>query len=353
MNNQSLYPLPEHPGGAPWPTEAWPTGQPGSQVDLDRLDALLDYAFADTPPDDLAETHALLVIQHGKKVLERYWNGHGPDETYKSWSMAKSITHALIGILVREGMIDIHGPADVPEWRGAGDPRGAITLDQLLRMSSGLRFVEEYVEGNPSDVREMLYFSGRPDTAAFAASFPLEHEPGSFWSYSSGTTNIVAGIAKRALDTDQEGFEAFMRAELFEPIGMGGGMTTPNPWFDDAGTFIGSSFCFASARDFARFGTLYLRDGVWDGRRILPEGWVDYARTPTPQPDDHVGLRYGAHWWLGIAGPNSFSANGYQGQFTVLEPELDLVLVRHGDTIGEEKTEALKGWIAQVVDCFR
>lgn len=349
MTGLEHFPLPEHPDGTDWPTEAWPEGDPGAHVDRKRLDVLLDYAFAEEPPEDIAETHALLVVQNGKLVTERYWKDHGPDQTFKSWSMAKSITHALIGILVREGMIDIHGPADVLEWKEPGDPRGAITLDQLLRMSSGLRFVEEYVEGIPSDVREMLYGSGRPDTAAFAASFPLEHEPGSFWSYSSGTTNIVARIAKRALDTDQEGFEAFMREELFEPIGM----TSPNPWFDDAGTFIGSSFCFASARDFARFGTLYLRDGVWDGRRILPEGWVDYVRTPTPQPETHDGLGYGAHWWRGIAGPKSFSANGYQGQFTVLEPELDLVLVRHGDTIGDEETEALKAWIAEVVDCFR
>lgn len=349
MKDPILFPLPDHPDGVAWPTQTWPTGDLGPHVDQAKLNALLEHAFSDTAPADIAETHALLVVQGGRKVLERYWKTRGPDETYKSWSMAKSITHALVGILVREGMIDIQAPADVPEWQGAGDPRKDITLDQLLHMSSGLRFVEEYVEGHPSDVREMLYFSGRPDTAAFAASFPLEHEPGSFWSYSSGTTNIVAAIAKRALDTDQEGFEAFMRTELFEPIGM----TTPNPWFDDAGTFIGSSFCFASAQDFARFGTLYLRDGVWDGRRILPEGWVDYARTPTPQPETHDGLGYGAHWWTGMAGPKSFSANGYQGQFTVLEPELDLVLVRHGDTIGDEETEALKTWIAEVVDCFR
>lgn len=348
MSSQ-LYQLPPHPEGTPWPTQAWPQGTPGANVDTARLDKLMAHAFADEAPEDLAETQALLIVQKGEMVLERYWTDHGPEQTFKSWSMGKSITHALIGILVRDGKIDIHAPADVPEWQGEGDPRGAITLDQLLHMSSGLRFVEEYVEGIPSDVREMLYFSGRPDTAAFAASFPPEHEPGSFWSYSSGTTNIICGIIRRVLGTDAKGFEAFMKKELFAPIGM----TTPNPWFDDAGTFIGSSFCFASARDFARFGTLYMRDGVWDGRRILPEGWVDYARTPTPQPETHEGLGYGAHWWLGLGGPNSFSANGYQGQYTVLEPELDLILVRHGDTIGEEKVAALQAWIGEVVDCFR
>lgn len=199
MTDQTRFPLPPHPDGTDWPTEAWPEGDPGPRVDQKRLNGLLDHAFADAPPEDIAETHALLVVQNGKLVTERYWKDHSPDQTLKSWSMAKSITHALVGILVREGMIDIHGPADVPEWKEPGDPRGAITLDQLLRMSSGLRFVEEYVEGHPSDVREMLFGSGRPDTAAFAASFPLEHEPGSFWSYSSGTTNIVARIAKHAL----------------------------------------------------------------------------------------------------------------------------------------------------------
>ncbi len=349
MTTQNLCPLPPHPENVSWPTRAWPTGEPEGHIDQARLAALLGYAFADTPPEDLAETHALVIVQNGRKILERYWKSHGPKETYRSWSMAKSITHALIGILVRDGKIDIHQPADVPEWKGAGDPRGSITLDQLLRMSSGLQFVEDYVDGDASDVIEMLQGSGRPDTAGFAASFPLAHEPGSYWSYSSGTTNIVARIARRALGTDANGFKTFMRKELFDPIGM----TSPTPWFDDAETFIGSSFCFASARDFARFGTLYLRDGVWDGHRIPPQGWVDYARTPTPQPDDHVGLGYGAHWWLGIAGPKSFSANGYQGQFTVVEPELDLVLVRHGDTIGDEKSESLKAWIAQIVDCFR
>ena len=129
--------------------------------------------------------------------------------------------------------------------------------------------------------------------------------------------------------------------------------TCATPKFDDAGTFIGSSFCFATARDFARFGLLYLRDGVWDGRKLLPEGWVDYARTPTfQQPGAEADGRYGAHWWLDIGGPGSFSANGYDGQFTVCVPDLDLVLVRHGATPLEKK-DALKAWIGEVIGCFR
>jgi CubicO group peptidase (beta-lactamase class C family) len=137
-----------------------------------------------------------------------------------------------------------------------------------------------------------------------------------------------------------------MLARLFEPLGM----TTPVPKFDAAGTFIGSSYCFASARDFARFGLLYLRDGVWDGARLLPEGWVDQARAPHgPQPMEGAG--YGAHWWLGLAGPGSFSANGHEGQYTVVIPRLDMVIVRHGAT-DAAKLQNVKRWIADIADCF-
>jgi len=261
--------------------------------------------------------------------------------------MARSITQALVGILASDGKIDIHAPADVPEWSAPGDPRGAITLDQMLRMVSGLAFVEDYRPDQESDVVEMLFGRGQQDVAHFAADFPLEHPPGAFWAYSSGTTNIISRCAARAANAFGPDFETFMRERLFAPIGM----TTPMPRFDEAGVFIGSSFCFCSARDFARFGLLYLRDGVWDGRRILPEGWVDYARTPTPrQPTEDQG--YGAQWWLGLAGPGSFSAQGYEGQYITIVPDLDLVVVRNGTTPLELKDNP-KAWVARVVDCFR
>ena len=342
-----LVPLPAQPSQTPWPTETWPEGQPGPNVDTSALDGLLDLAFADTPPERLGETHAFLAVQGGQIIRERYWDDYGAANTYPSWSMAKSITQALVGILVARGLIDIQAPADVPEWQGEGDPRAAITLDQLLRMSSGLQFAEDYVDAGVSDVIEMLFGSGKADTAGFAANFPLAHTPDTVWSYASGTSNIVSRSAARALGKSGEAFEAFMRNALFEPIGM----RSPLPKFDEAGTFIGSSFCYATARDFARFGLLYLRDGVWNGRRILPEGWVDYARTPTPTPPDEA-LGYGAHWWLGMCGPDSFSCNGYQGQFTVVVPSLDLVLVRHGNSTIEQG-ERVRDWLGEVADCFR
>jgi CubicO group peptidase (beta-lactamase class C family) len=339
----TLLPLPAQPAQTPWPTTEWPLGLPRA-LDEARFETLLTEAF-DAPADGpLGATHSLVVIQGGRLVFERYGFGGGREKTEPSWSMAKSITHALVGLLVADGKLDIHAPADVPEWRGAGDPRGAITLDQLLRMSSGLAFVEDYVVGRVSDVREMLFFSGKDDVAGYAAGRPLEHAPDTFWSYASGTTNIVARCAARALGGD---FPAFMQSRLFGPLGMG----TVLPKFDAAGTFIGSSYCFASSRDFARFGLLYLRDGVWEGRRLLPPGWVDYARTPTFQQPGVAEGAYGAHWWLDIAGPGSFSANGYAGQFTILVPERDLIVVRNGDTPLEQK-DVLKAWVQGVAGCF-
>ncbi len=339
-----LPPLPSQPADTTWPTEAWPVGDIPRTADRAKLERLVEHAFSQTQTDDLAETHALVVVQHGRLLLERYAQGKTANGTFPSWSMAKSITQALVGMLVKDGRIDIHAPASVPEWRG--DPRGAITLDLLLRMSSGLAFIEEYLADKPSDVIQMIWGEGKDDVAHFAASFALAHEPGKFWSYSSGTSNIVARAAGIAAGVKGADFESFMHERLFDPLGM----RSPIPKFDAAGTFIGSSFCYATAQDFARFGLLYLRDGVWEGRRLLPEGWVDYARTPTWQQPTDSG-RYGAHWWLDIAGPGTFSANGYQGQFTVVDPGRDLVLVRHGETPAD-KSDNVKRWLRDIAECF-
>jgi CubicO group peptidase (beta-lactamase class C family) len=237
--------------------------------------------------------------------------------------MAKSVTHALAGILVRDGRLDIHAPAPVPEWRD--DARCAITVDQLLRMSSGLAFNEDYVDGEASDVITMLMFDGRHDTGAFAAAKPLVHPPGTFWSYSSGTTNIICRMLGEIVGDGPTGMLSFMSDELFEPLGM----RSPTPRFDGAGTFVGSSYLFAMPQDFARFGLLYLRDGVWDGRRILPPGWVDYARTPTHNDGEFA---YGAHWWLRPDHTDWFYASGYDGQRVLLVPEKDAIIVRVGRT---------------------
>lgn len=341
--------LPTQPDGVAWPTKGWPMGTVPDSADKAKLTALLDHAFADVAPDDLDETHALVVVQGGKLITERYWTGFGPEVTCPSWSKAKSITQALVGLLVKDGRLDIYEPAKVLEWlNDEGDSRADITLDQLLRMSSGLAFREDYVDGQASDVIEMLFGKGKDDTAYFAASFPLQYAPGAFWSYSSGTTNIIARCAADAAMAHGADFERFMRERLLDVIGM----TSAQPKFDKAGTFIGSSFCYARPRDFAKFGLLYLRDGVWEDTRILPEGWVDYARTPTWQQEEAQDTPYGAHWWLGMGGEGSFSANGYDGQFTVCIPDLDMVIVRHGKT-DASKGPNVKAWIKAIADCFR
>jgi CubicO group peptidase (beta-lactamase class C family) len=325
------------------PAADWPAGPLPPHVDPARFAARIGDGFG----PDLGETWAVVAIHGGRLVFERYGQGRTADDTCRSWSVAKSVTHALAGLLVLDGKLDIHAPADVPEWKTPGDPRGAITLDQLLRMSSGLKFTEAYVPGEPSDVIEMLFGAGQADTAAFAASFPLAHAPGSFFSYSSGTTNIVSRCLARALGASGLAFEAFMRERLFDPLGM----ASATPRFDAAGTFIGSSFLFAAARDFARFGQLYLQDGVWAGRRLLPEGWVRYARTPTFQQADCIEGPYGAHWWLDLAGPGSFSANGYEGQYIIVAPDRDLVLVRHGVT-PEADQPLVQAWLAELAAVF-
>lgn len=337
----SLIPLPAQPADTPWPTVDWPEGSPLPAPLVARLDA----AFGDEA--SLGPTDALLIIQGGRIRYERYGADKTAGDTFPSWSKAKSITQALVGLAVAEGRLDIHAPAAVPAWKGEDDPRGAITLDHLLRMSSGLEFVEDYVPGSISHVIDMLFGAGQEDVAAYAAALPLLHPPGSQWAYASGTTNIIARILQDALGLNGEAFEAHMRTVLFEPLGM----KSPVPKFDAAGTFIGSSFCFATARDFARFGMLYLRGGVWEGAQLLSAAWVDYARTPTPVPRTEE-LGYGAQWWLGLGGEGSFSANGYEGQYTLLVPDLDLILVRHGRTPLEMK-DNLAAWVRETVEVLR
>ncbi len=345
MEPSPLTPLPAQPANVSWPTRGWPT----AALQDDRpVRAVIDRGFDADAREALGEHQALVVVQGGRLVSERYGQGFGPDVTCRSWSMAKSITQALTGFLVMDGRLDIHAPADVPEWRGAGDPRGAITVDQLLRMASGLKFTEAYLPDQPSDVIPMLFGDGREDTAAFAASFPLARAPDTTFNYSSGTTNIVSRLLAHRLGADGEAFHAFMRERLFDPLGM----TSADPRFDAAGTFIGSSYCFCTPRDFARFGLLYLRGGMWEDRRLLPADWIDHARTPRPpQPGpEEIDGPYGAHWWLELAGPGSFSANGYEGQHLVLCPDRDLIIVRNGVTPGAKT--ALRAWLRSIAEAF-
>ncbi len=339
-------PLPQQPSDVPWPTEAWPTSQLARDVDADRVGQLFAQAFgsADIPPDPATELMlAAVVIHRGHLVTEGYGTTASATETLISWSMAKSVTQALVGLLVLDGLIDLDAPAPVAAW--ANDERSAITIRQLLAMTSGLSFNEDYVDDQVSDVIEMLFGSGRPDVASYAINQPLVAEPGTLYNYSSGTTNIVAKICGDILG-GEAGVRAYLSERLFEPLGM----ASADPRFDDAGTFIGSSFLYCTARDFARFGYLYLRSGAWDGTQLLPDGWVDLARRPLDIPVDE-DFHYGSHWWLWDDTSGAFGCHGYEGQYIIVVPARDLIVVRLGKTPSYDKIGVIQ-WLHDLIACF-
>jgi CubicO group peptidase (beta-lactamase class C family) len=213
-------------------------------------------------------TRAIVIVHGGRIVAERYADGYGSASLFTGWSMTKSVTNALVGILTAQNALDIDADRLRPEWRSPDDPRSAITLHDLLTMSSGLGFDESYA---PSGAATRMLFDSH-DAAAVAADSPLLHDPGTVWSYSSATTNIVSAVVRDAFKSHDE-YIAFPRRALFDRIGMTTAVLEPDP----SGTFVGSSFMYATARDWARFGLLFLRDGTWNVERILPEGWVDYS----------------------------------------------------------------------------
>jgi CubicO group peptidase (beta-lactamase class C family) len=341
-----LVPLPAAPTNHPWPTLTWASAEMQGG-DPDRLDTALDRAFDHNPNRDLALTLALVVVQQGRIVAERYAPTAGATVPLISWSVAKSITHAALGIAYRKGLVDLDATPVAVEWDAPDDPRGAIRFTDLLAMRSGLEFNEDYLDDATSHCLEMLFGSGAVDMAHYAASQALVHPIDEVFNYSSGTTNIISRAIGDAVGGGEESMARFLRDELFDPIGM----TSAAPRFDDVGTWVGSSYLYATARDFARFGELVLRDGVWDGRRILPEGWIDAARVPR-STDDEDGSLYGLHWWMEGDDLGTFSANGYEGQRIVIVPALDLVVVRLGKTPATHG-DAVTRYCREVVDSFR
>ena len=308
-----------------------PTGTIRSKrTDNSKLIAVLDEAFSEPDPKYPRRTRAIVVLHKGRIVAERYAGGISADTPLLGWSMAKSVMNALVGILIKEGRLTLDTPILAEMWRGPSDPRRHITLEQLLHMSSGLEFNESMA--NPlADVSQMIL--RELDMATFAANKSLEVEPSSRWQYSSGTTNILAGFLHRLLGDEE--YHQFPRKALFDRLGMSKAVLEA----DATGTFVGSSYMYATAREWARFGLLYLQDGVWEGERILPEGWIQYTRTAVPADSQAV---YGAHFWLripkeyrgtGSAVPeDAFHAVGHEAQFVTIVPSHDTVIVRFGKT---------------------
>jgi hypothetical protein len=314
----------------------WPEGErvdlvPGEGVDATALEASLDKAFSEPNPAFPRTTRAIVVVHKGRIVAERYAPGFDKDMPLVGWSVTKGALNALIGMRVKDGKLAVADKDLLPEWRKEGDPRRAISLDDLLRMSSGLEFDESY-DDPLSDVTEMLFVAG--DKVKFAADKPLIHPPGTHWRYSSGTSMIVSGVLRDSF-ADEQDYLDYPRERLFAPLGMRTALIEP----DASGTFVGSSLLYASARDYARLGLLYLQDGLWQGARLLPESWLAYTLTPTAHALD---ASYGAHMWLklplseGHGEPpmpgDAFYFLGHDEQIIAVIPSRELVLVRLGLT---------------------
>ncbi len=326
----SAPPLPPQPEGLPWPTTEWPVAPLPKTVDRHAVASALAGTFdRHIGPAGHPDHRAIVAVHQGRIVIETYAPGFGPDNRFQSWSMAKSITNALIGILVREGRLSLDTPPPIEPWRSADDLRQQITLRHLMNMTAGLRD-----DGNAGN---MLFApDARRNAYARAAQVEIESEPGSQWFYSMASSNLLAGLASEMVGDDSTQVMGWVRRELLDPIGA----SNVRLEFDQTGHFIGGAFAWATARDWARLGYLFLRDGTWDGQRILPEGWVDFTRTRAPAANNS---QYGAQFWLTAPAAETqpetlapelegFYMNGSQGQVVLIVPDRDLVVVHLGES---------------------
>ena len=305
-------------------------GQPALKQALDRT-------FAENAAPPYRNTKAVVVVHDGRVIAERYAPGYGIDTQVMGWSATKSVTNALIGILVRQGKLAVEGPAPIAAWSDPRDPRHAIAIDNLLRMNSGLDIGDSLTASFTTafDPSAHMVFGVR-DMAAFAEKAPLQATPGTRWTYTNGNTILLSRIIRDSTGGDAASVLAFARRELFDKLGM----RHVTLEFDATGTPIGSSHMLASARDWARFGLLYLNDGVAGGERLLPPGWVDYSAAPTPGSERYG---YGAGFWTNRGDgegqryriaqglpADAFMARGAYGQYVIVVPSQRLVVARFG-----------------------
>jgi CubicO group peptidase (beta-lactamase class C family) len=262
--------------------------------------------------------YGFMVLHKGLPVAEAYDPQFSKETRFLSWSMAKSFTNALVGVLVKEGRMEVSAPAEIEEWKG--DERNKITLNDLLQMQSGLEWNEDY--GSRSDVNVMLHCKGDMDSFAFGQ--PLQYAPGTHWYYSSGTSNIISYLIREKFETDSAYYD-FAYSRLFHKIGIDDAVFE----VDGAGRFVASSYLYATVRDYARFGLLFLNDGIFNGERILPERWVDYTRLPALASNSE----YGALFWLNAGGElasapaSMYMCVGHDGQRIFILPEQELIVV--------------------------
>ncbi|MBT6111531.1 MAG: serine hydrolase [Rhodospirillales bacterium] len=341
---------------AVWPQPHWEVRAPSDKVDRAKLDAVIQSAI-DSGPEG---TRAILVVEDGAIIAERYAPGYDANTRFPSYSMAKSYTSTLVGILVSQGRLGLDGPAPVPEWSSPGDPRGKIRLVDLLNMSSGIHSIESESR-QVTDTAAMLFGAGRKDVARHGADHPLKYVPGRYWMYSNSTSNVLSGIVRRHVGDTKEAYLKFINDYLFEPLGM----RSTTLGFDARGTFVGSTYVWATARDYAKLGLLYLRGGKWNGQHILAKNWPKFVSTPAPASKGE----YGGHFWLGpqpsakaqdpaLANASDwpadeYSARGLFGQVISISPSKRLVVVILGHTLHlpEGKGNAIREH--QIMDIYR
>jgi CubicO group peptidase (beta-lactamase class C family) len=302
----------------------FPEAPRSTYFDSAALEAVIEPTFVDDPKMPL-QTRAVVIIKDGNLVYEKYGQGYSRDSKLMGWSMTKSVTNAMVGLMVKDGKLHLEQKNLLPDW--LNDERKDIALTDLLHMSSGLEFVEDY--SSPSDATRML-FRARAAGVYAIQSLP-KYKPGEKFYYSSGTSNILQEIIRRQFASHAD-YLRFPYARLFDKIGMAGAVLEA----DRSGTYVGSSFMYATALDWARFGQLYLQDGVWNGERILPEGWASYSGTESPNSSG----RYAAHFWKGSFDKDfpadAYIADGFEGQFVTIIPSRNMVVVRLGCTYGQE-----------------
>lgn len=311
---------------------------------------------------DLGETRALVVMESGNIAAERYAAGYGPNTRFVSWSMAKTVTAVMIGMLIADGRLRLDESAPEPRWQRPGDARAEITLRQLLQMRSGLEHTEGGDPPYESGEVRMLFLDGRDDMADYATAQPLEAEPGTKFEYSSNTTVILADIAARALtdsrnpDIRRKAVSDYLQARLFGPLGM----TSVVPEFDRAGTLIGGSLIHATARDWARFGEFLRNEGSYKGTQLVPRSWIEKMVTPSPRQPN-----YGFQVWLNRPVPEGqdqplfpnraphslFAMIGHMGQYVLISPSQRLTVVRLGHS-DEAQRAKLRPQLADLVELY-
>tara|TARA_B110001454_G_scaffold208544_1_gene221152 strand:- start:2684 stop:3787 length:1104 start_codon:yes stop_codon:yes gene_type:complete len=338
VNASALIDQQKHDPNVDWPTKEWSLNL-NSFEKSEIFEEKIDFLFSESSYNQFGKTNALLVIQNGQIVFEQYNEPINTSTKLVSYSMAKSYTAALAGIMLDQGYFkSIQQNNLFPHWT---DLRKEITIDDLLNMKSGLEFVEEYSTDGRSDTLEMIFGEGMLNQAKYASNFSLARLPGTHYSYSTGTTNILSMLIKNNLESRNIDYYNFIDENLLKKIGLKN--TTLE--FDKSNTFIGGSSVFASARDYAKFGYLYLRDGKWENHQVISKKWIDATRVPSNHTD---GLYSNKFWHMSENRYNSFNfpkdtyyCAGFGGQYILIVPSQDIVMVRLGETYNTSSNKVL------------